>query len=406
MCIYVRVNEYGVEDNGLLVDRVFTASSSESVIWSKGNRQLAMNHRMKPSSDLDSLPALSKQRVDVITNVSQAISQVPFLPLTPPLSHSLHQHARWRSYLDDPTRGKREGSHQTHVDQWFHLMLVYTTKSKESYYRTTFSQGIARRTSRDDDGDHKEDVGGNKDLVVETVGFGKIEREQRNLSNFKVVGLADQQINTAGEAGVIAEHHLSTHDLDLSKNLLRSWDALSEIKKQLPELIILRLNHCRLELPSTSIDHAAFSSITTLGLSSTKTPWLTVMQLSHYYLVWKTCSSARTRSSICLNPTTIDFHILNAPILKRMKSAHGIAKLGCLRSLDILYLNGNKIPWIQPIEANTFPKLEFLRVDNNQIKDRESLDILNALPSLRRLRCKGNPIVAPLSREQGIGPKT
>ncbi|CDH52725.1 predicted protein [Lichtheimia corymbifera JMRC:FSU:9682] len=73
---------------------------------------------------------------------------------------------------------QHDGSHQTRVDQWFHLMLVYTFVSKERNHRTTFSRGIARKTSRDDDGDHKEDVGGNKDLVVETVGFGKIEREQ------------------------------------------------------------------------------------------------------------------------------------------------------------------------------------------------------------------------------------
>ncbi|CDS09874.1 hypothetical protein LRAMOSA02551 [Lichtheimia ramosa] len=79
-----------------------------------------------------------------------------------------------------------------------------------------------------------------------------------------------------------------------------------------------------------------------------------------------------------------------------------VAKLGCLQSLDILYLNGNNIPSIQSIAVNSFPKLEFLCVDHNQIKDWESLDVLNALSSLKRLRCKGNPIVAALSREQAM----
>ncbi|KAJ8663395.1 hypothetical protein O0I10_000634 [Lichtheimia ornata] len=313
---------------------------------------------------------------------------------------------------DDPTRGKHDGSHQG--TRYFTSTNGPTSCS---FIRPHPTKVITGRPFLDAlkekylvDEDHKEEdvghvyFGGNKDLVVETVGFGKIEREQRNLSNLKVVGLADQQINTAGEPGIIAEHRLSIHDLDLSKNLLSSWDALSEITKQLPELMILRLNHCRLEPPSTSIDHAAFSSITTLGLSSTKTPWLTIMQLEPLLPALEDLQLGKNEIQHLTKPDSNQFPRLKCINLEdnEISSWDEIAKLGCLQSLDILYLNGNKIPSIQPIEANTFPKLEFLRVDNNQIKDWGSLDVLNALSSLRRLRCKGNPIVAPLSREQAM----
>ncbi|KAJ8663401.1 hypothetical protein O0I10_000640 [Lichtheimia ornata] len=97
-------------------------------------------------------------------------------------------------------------------------------------------------------------------LVVETVGFGKIEGGQRSLSNLKVVGLALLGILGSLLSGVF----VSICEISLS------------VVGQLHELMILRPNHCCLEPPSASIDHAAFSSITTLGLSSTKTQLWTI----------------------------------------------------------------------------------------------------------------------------------
>ena len=48
--------------------------------------------------------------------------------------------------------------------------------------------------------------GGRKDLVVETVGFEKVQRKQSQLNRLLVVGLADLQVGLSGDPGDIAQH--------------------------------------------------------------------------------------------------------------------------------------------------------------------------------------------------------
>ncbi|KAI9320846.1 hypothetical protein BX666DRAFT_1241407 [Dichotomocladium elegans] len=68
-------------------------------------------------------------------------------------------------------------------------------------------------------------------------------------------------------------------------------------------------------------------------------------------------------------------------------------------SLETLYLNGNSISSISPIPQGTFKKLEYLRLDDNKICEWSSIDALNGFPALRRLRIKGNPVLAELAGE-------
>ena len=51
--------------------------------------------------------------------------------------------------------------------------------------------------------------GGNKNLVVETVGFDKVQRKQRQLSSLTVIGLANLQVGAAGIPGEILAHNFS-----------------------------------------------------------------------------------------------------------------------------------------------------------------------------------------------------
>jgi hypothetical protein len=51
--------------------------------------------------------------------------------------------------------------------------------------------------------------GGNKDIVVETYGFEKIMRQQQQLGQIKVVGLADQLVSRVGTENEIKDAELS-----------------------------------------------------------------------------------------------------------------------------------------------------------------------------------------------------
>jgi hypothetical protein len=51
--------------------------------------------------------------------------------------------------------------------------------------------------------------GGNKDIVVETYGFEKIMRQQQQLGQIKVVGLAEQLVSCVGTENEIKDAELS-----------------------------------------------------------------------------------------------------------------------------------------------------------------------------------------------------
>ena len=60
-------------------------------------------------------------------------------------------------------------------------------------------------------------------------------------------------------------------------------------------------------------------------------------------------------------------------------------------SLEVLFLNNNHISKIEATDG-MFPKLNYIRLDHNTIDNWDSLNALNQLPALTRIRCKGNSI--------------
>ncbi|ORY99979.1 hypothetical protein BCR43DRAFT_484660 [Syncephalastrum racemosum] len=320
---------------------------------------------------------------------------------------------------DDPSRGKHDGTHQ---GVSYFKCSSSTSGSFIRNHPTKVLTGkeflpvlIEKYLDQVDTGDYDATkdrgevvFGANRDIKVETVGFEKIKRKQRMLSQLAVVGLRDLQVAYAGPFGKIAEQKLGIRDLDLSKCLVTHWDTLADIVAQLPHLRILRLNQTRLLPPPDDptllhrLDHSPFTDLTTLALSGTRTTFADILRLEPLFPHLEDLQLGACQLS---SLETVQPHQLKK--LKWMNLEENeiqdweeVAKLGQLQSLDTLYLNHNRISQVHAIQSGHFERLEFLRLDDNALADLHSLDMLNALPSLTKLRIKRNPVFHEMNNTQ------
>ncbi|KAL4212034.1 hypothetical protein AB4K20DRAFT_1890136 [Rhizopus microsporus] len=307
---------------------------------------------------------------------------------------------------DEPTRGKHDGTHKG--VKYFECRYP----SSGSFIRfqpnkvllgQTFMQALKDKylaeqeensVAYDKVADRGEVyLGGNKQIVVETYGFEKVQRTMRQLERLTVVGLAEMLISSAGSPEEISKANLAIEDLDLSRNLISSWEELEKIALQLPKLTILRLNQSRLISPQQPLQ---LRYLQTLVLNKTLISWKDVeilapglpqledLQLGGNEI--KSLSSIQWERLKCLN--------LEENLIEDWGE---VAKLQSLSNLQILFLNGNKIKSIR--KEGVFDNLEYLRIDGNSIKDWDSINMLNHYPKLTKLRCKNNPVFEGLDKE-------
>lgn len=98
--------------------------------------------------------------------------------------------------------------------------------------------------------------------------------------------------------------------------------------------------------------------------------------------MWSVIGVVRSTNSVMLCPGTSHFLLEGGSDFNQIQP----------HSLEILYLNDNQIKSIQITANDMFPNLRFLRIERNSIDNWNSLNELNKLPNLTKLRCKENPI--------------
>ncbi|KAI7900340.1 uncharacterized protein BX663DRAFT_488540 [Cokeromyces recurvatus] len=307
---------------------------------------------------------------------------------------------------DNPLRGKHDGTHE----QVNYFSCRYPTSgSFIRYHPKKISTGIYFLTALKDkyledfEGEYDESKdrgelywGGNKSIKVETYGFKKIQQSQRQLSNLKVVGLAEQLIAFAGATNEIKNTELAIEDLDLSRNLISNWETVSEIVSQLPRLEILRINQLRLTSPQP-IQKFNLDNLKTLALNQTLISWKDVEILATSLLQLEDLQLGGNEIS--------ELSSVNFPQLKCLNLENNlihdwkeVLKLGTLPKLQTLFLNDNQLQIIEkPI--GLFKELSFLRIERNRIDNWDSIDALNYFQNLTKLRCKENPIFKELDKE-------
>lgn len=253
---------------------------------------------------------------------------------------------------------------------------------------------------------------------IELVGVQKL-RSQQTLQTIEKISLAGCQIDSLGGAapGELAVLVPGISELDLSSNLLPSWDAVFDIAAELPMLSTLILNGNRLAYSASDAASSSrvFQNVRVLVLNQTATPWseLLVVLERHFPSVTELHVADNEFSDSDLTDfstafkqaqpswmTTVELLDLS---LNRFQSWMLLHKtLGvALPNLKQLMVNSNKIQSlvVSKPRPEAFIQLQSLSITENLIDSWSSIDELNFYPRMDTLRFTRNPLTA----QMGVG---
>uniref|UniRef100_A0A8C0MF07 Tubulin-specific chaperone E n=1 Tax=Canis lupus familiaris TaxID=9615 RepID=A0A8C0MF07_CANLF len=177
---------------------------------------------------------------------------VRFSGIVPPVA-GLWLGVEW----DNPERGKHDGSHDgTVYFKCRHPTGGSFIRPNKVNFGVDFLTAVKNRYVLEDapeeDGKGQIIIIGNK--PVETIGFDSIIKQQSQLSKLQDISLRNCAVNCAGDKGAIAKACPNIRKVDLSRNLLSSWDEVLDIADQLKHLEVLNLSENKLSFPLASAD--------------------------------------------------------------------------------------------------------------------------------------------------------
>ena len=233
-------------------------------------------------------------------------------------------------------------------------------------------------------------------IDVTTFGWEKICRSLEKLDTLVEIGLADRLIAFSGvDPGGIRTVCASVEDVDLSKNLFSSWQKVAEICCEMPNLRILRLSYCRMEI-QPMLQPNAFETVRILTLGQANLDWNQVEQFVPWF---KNLDELHLGFN---NITTLNEPV-GWPSLSVLNLEHNridnwkqVLYLGQIGSLQVLNLNNNQITRIEKPTEEQFKRLRFINLNNNVISTWLDVDQLNYFENLVEIRVSHVPVVVNL----------
>uniref|UniRef100_A0A8C3CLW4 Tubulin-specific chaperone E n=1 Tax=Cairina moschata TaxID=8855 RepID=A0A8C3CLW4_CAIMO len=198
----------------------------------------------------------------------------------------------------------------------------------------------------------------------------------------------------------IAEQQRQVH-INLSKNLLSSWDTVTDIASQVPNLETLNISENKIKFPSTSISVSnVFSKLKVLALNQTEITWTEVLvcaqgwpALEELYLTSNNITVLERPDNVLQTLKLLD---LSDNQLLDGDQLHQIAYLPRLEQLILRNTGISSIHFPDSefgCKTKMFPSLKRLAINDNKISQWSSINELEKLPSLRSLQCHNNPLM-------------
>lgn len=303
---------------------------------------------------------------------------------------------------DDPNRGKHDGVKDGR--RYFTCLVPnagsFIRPSKSLNFGVTFLAALSAKYVDDthDVSDREKIIFGSskRAIEVEAVGFDKVRSKLRDLEHLREVSLDNEKVAFADTPGQIRRTCPNVRGLDLSTNLLPSWQIVACITVELPCLERLILNQNRFlaldgELPSTAFEH-----VVELQLNDTLITWaefrevacfmsaLRVVELGYNRL---TSLSAKSSKFVPL------IHDLNFDINELSDWTSVATALSDFVALRRLVLSRNGIRVIPPLspECSPIQNVQSLALSANRLDDWQDLDRLSQwCPRLESLNLAGN----------------
>ncbi|XP_053460104.1 tubulin-specific chaperone E isoform X2 [Nycticebus coucang] len=334
------------------------------------------------------------QRVEV----NGEYATVRFLGLVPPVE-GCWLGVEW----DNPERGKHDGSHQgTSYFKCRHPTGGSFIRPNKVNFGIDFLTAVKNRYALEDapEEDGKEQIVIIGSKPVETVGFDSVMKQQSQLSKLQDISLRNCAVRCAGEKGGIARVCPNIRKVDLSKNLLSSWDEVISIADELRGLEVLNLSENKLKYPCGSAClPGTFSALKILVLNRTGITWAEVLRCVSGCPVLEELHLESNNITISERP----MDVLQTVKLLDLSSNKSIDEnqlflIAYLPRLEQLILSDTGISSIHFPDAgigcktSMFPALQYLVVNDNQISQWSFINELDKLPCLHALSCVRNPL--------------
>ncbi|XP_019507363.1 PREDICTED: tubulin-specific chaperone E isoform X1 [Hipposideros armiger] len=334
------------------------------------------------------------QRVDV--NGEHAT--VRFYGIVPPVA-GLWLGVEW----DNPERGKHDGSHEgTVYFKCRHPTGGSFVRPNKVNFGVDFLTAIKNRYVLEDgpEEDGKEQIVTIGNKLVETIGFDSVIKQQSQLSKLQDISLRNCAVNCAGDKGGIAKACPNIRNVDLSRNLLSSWDEVTDIADQLAHLEVLNLSENKLRFPLDSPSSTGtFATLKVLVLSRTGITWAEVLRCAVGWPVLEELYLESNNISISERPVdtlqTLKLLDLSSNQLIDENQLFLIAYLPRLEQLTLSDIGISSLHFPDAgigCKTSMFPSLKYLVLNDNRISQWSSINELDKLPSLQALSCLRNPL--------------
>ncbi|XP_022408853.1 tubulin-specific chaperone E isoform X1 [Delphinapterus leucas] len=323
---------------------------------------------------------------------------VRFSGVVPPMA-GLWLGVEW----DNPERGKHDGSHEgTVYFKCRHPTGGSFIRPNKVNFGVDFLTAIKNRYTLEDEPEEegKEQIVTIGNKPVETIGFDSVVKQQSQLSKLQEVSLRNCAVNGPGDKGGIAKACPNVRSIDLSKNLLSSWDEVVDIADQLKHLEVLNLSENKLKFPSGSPPPTGtFSALKVLVLNRIGITWTEVLHCASRCPVLEKLYLESNGIVISERPTdvlqTVKLLDLSSNQLIDENQLFLIAYMPRLEQLILSDIGLASIHFPDAgigCKTSMFPSLQYLVLNDNRISQWSSINELDKLQSLHALSCTRNPL--------------
>ncbi|KLO19152.1 RNI-like protein [Schizopora paradoxa] len=188
---------------------------------------------------------------------------------------------------DDPSRGKHDGAKDG--VQYFSCLVPgsgsFIRPSQSISYGCTFLEALSSKYIELLHGEKQKEsvvLGSSNGIIeVEAVGLDKVRSKLSNLQKLREVSLDGENIAVCDPPGSISKISPNIRGLNLSKNLIASWDMVAFIASELPKLEVLDLSlnrFARLQNSAATFT-SSFANLRELRINQTLISWPEVITL-------------------------------------------------------------------------------------------------------------------------------
>ncbi|KAM9241296.1 tubulin-specific chaperone E isoform 2-T3 [Leptosomus discolor] len=237
--------------------------------------------------------------------------------------------------------------------------------------------------------------------TVEFVGMDSIAEQQSQLNQLVDISVRGCAVSRAGQKGEISRTCANIRHMNLSKNLISSWETVTAIASQIQNLETLNISENKMKFPSTSTAvSSVFSKLRILVLNQTGTTWTEVLLCAPGWPALEELYLASNNITVLERPDnvlqTLKLLDLSDNQLRDGNQLHLIAHLPRLEHLILRNTGISSIHFPDAgfgCKTKMFPSLKHLAIKDNKISQWSSINELDKLPSLRSLQCHNNPLM-------------